>query len=202
MKNTILSSLSKTMNTWLKLDPESPARMKKLQGKTIAIEFLPFSFEFQCYFDEAGVNLFIDETIMPDTLIRGTPLQMLGVMLSKENRQRFFADDLVIEGSAEVGQEMIELFDHMQIDWEEYLSKMIGDVPAYHAFRLLNKFNHFLRGSEESMRNNIREYLHEEAEWLPSREALNDFFSEIDTIRMDVDRMQERISLLQRETKE
>lgn len=190
------------MNAWLKLDPESRTRMKKLHGKTVSIKLLPFSFEFQCYFDEAGINLFTDETIMPDTLIRGTPLQMLGVMMSKENRQRFFADDLVIEGSAEVGQEMVEIFDHMQIDWEEYLSKMIGDVPAFHTFRLLNKFHDFLRGSEESMRSNIREYLHEEAQWLPSREALNDLFSEIDTMRMDVDRMQERISHLQREIKE
>jgi ubiquinone biosynthesis protein UbiJ len=197
----MLSSLNKTMNSLLNLDAESKQRMKKLHGKTIGIELLPFSFEFQCSFDENGVNLFSDELAFTDTVIRGTPLNMLGVMLSKENRQKFFAEDLIIEGNAEFGQEVVDLFDHLQIDWEEYLSKITGDVPAYHTFRLLRKFNRFMQDASGSMRSNINEYIHEEAKWLPIREALNDFFHEIDTTRMDVDRMQERIAHLEDERK-
>lgn len=196
MKKMILSSLAKTINAALNLDPESKQRVAKLNSKTIMIELLPLHLAFQCHFNENGVNLLTDEIVTADTTIRGTPLQMLGVMMAKENRHRFFAEDIVIEGDAEFAQQVVDLFDHMQIDWEEYLSQLTGDVPAYHAARVFRKFSHWLSHSEKSMREDITEYVHEEVKWLPSREALNDFFTEIDIIRMDVDRIEARIKNL------
>ena len=76
---------------------------------------------------------------------------------------------------------------------------MIGDVPAFHAARLAKKFRAFLQGSQKSICDNINEYVHEEAMWLPSREALNDFFNEIDAIRMEVDRMEARMAFIRKE---
>jgi ubiquinone biosynthesis protein UbiJ len=196
MKKMILSSLTKTINSTLNLDTESKQRIAKLNGKTIMIELLPLHLEFQCHFNENGVNLATDETMIANTTIRGTPLQMLGVMIAKENRQKFFAEDISIEGDAEFAQQVIDLFDHLQIDWEDYLSQLTGDVPAYHAARLFRKFNSFLSQSKKSFRQDMTEYLHEEAKWLPSREALADFFTEIDIMRMDVDRIEARIKNL------
>lgn len=196
MKNIIFPSLAKAINAYIDLDPESQQRVSKLHGKIIAIEFLPIHLSFQCLFNENGINILTDETLEVDTTIRGTPMQMIGVMISKENRQRFFAEDLVIEGNAEIGQQVVELFDDLHIDWEEYLSKAVGDVPAYHATSFLRNLSSWLSQSEKSLSQNINEYVHEEAKWLPSREALQDFFNEIDDVRMDVDRLEARIKNL------
>jgi ubiquinone biosynthesis protein UbiJ len=73
---------------------------------------------------------------------------------------------------------------------------MFGDVPAYHAGRVLRKFNSWLGTSENSLSENINEYVHEEAKWLPTRESLQDFFTEVDIIRMDIDRMEAKIKAL------
>ena len=40
------------------------------------------------------------------------------------------------------------------------------------------------------------EFVHEEMKWLPAREALQDFFNDIDTLRMDVDRIEAKIQHL------
>ncbi len=117
-------------------------------------------------------------------------------MITKDNRHRFFAEDLIIEGNAEIGQQVIELFDELQIDWEDHLSHFVGDIPAYHAGRILSGMSKWLLGTEQTLAQNIKEYLHEEAEYVPTREALQDFFSEIDTLRMDVDRIEARINHL------
>ena len=116
--------------------------------------------------------------------------------LSKDNRQRFFAEDLIIEGNAELGQHVVELFDELQIDWEEHLSRVVGDVPAYHAGRFLRGVREWLGQTDKNFSQNVSEFVHEEAEWFPAREALNDFFSDIDTLRMDVDRAEARINSL------
>lgn len=192
----MLSSLANALNSALALDPESKNRLHKLNGKSIGIELLPFHLQFQCSFSENGVTLHNSEILQTDTKLRGTPLQMLGVMLTKENRHRFFAEDILIEGNAEIGQQVINLFDHLQIDWEEQLSKLVGDIPAYHTSRLINKFKNAILDSGKNFCDQLNDYVHEEAKWLPSSEALHDFMSDIDALRMDVDRMEARINAL------
>ncbi|VVC76869.1 hypothetical protein AQUSIP_21960 [Aquicella siphonis] len=197
MNQTFLNFLSRAMNACLDLDPDSRKRIKKMHGKCISIELLPLHFVFQCTFDDTAIHLHTGENQAAETRLRGTPLQMLGIMLNQENRQRFFAEDVVIEGNAELGQQVIELFDHLQIDWEEHLSRLIGDAPAYHAGRLMNRVQSWLKDTQDNLAMDINGYIHEEAKWLPAREALQDFFSEIDAIRMDVDRAEASILHLQ-----
>lgn len=204
MNTFLLPSLNKAVNAYLALDPDSRPRIEKLQGKIVVIELLPFHIRLLCTFTDSAMQL-KDVTADMDTfsannihtIISGTPLQMMGVMLNKDKRHQFFADDVRIEGSAEIGQQVIELFDELRIDWEDHLSAFIGDTPAYHAGRFITKIRGMLRHTDESLSQSINEYIHEEAEWLPSREALQDFFNDIDIIRMDVDRAEARLHSLQ-----
>lgn len=193
MKHVLLPILTQAINRYLHLDNESAKRLSKLQGKRITVELLPFHWIFHCAFDDKGVAIEENGPTTYDTYLRGTPLQMMGVMLAKENRQHFFADDVTIEGDAEVGQQVIALFDELQIDWEYYLSRVVGDVPAYHARRLVESMNDWLKNTDNTFSQNVSEFIHEEARWLPAREALQDFFQDIDTLRMDVDRIEAKI---------
>lgn len=197
MKTVLLPFLTDVINAYLLLDTESTSRLNKLQGKRITIELLPFHWVFHCTFTVQGVTLEDNEMLAPDAYLRGTPLQMMGVMLAKEERHRFFADDLTLEGDAEVGQQVIALFDELHIDWEEYLSRVIGDAPAYHARRMMQDIGDWLKRTDKTLTDDVNEFIHEEAEWLPTREALNDFFQDIDGLRMDVDRVEAKINQLQ-----
>src|SRR5260221_13945940 len=174
----MFATLTNAINAALHLDPDSKKRLRKLKDKAISIELLPFHFRFECIFNENGLQLLQNAAMPVDVSLRGTPLQMLGVMLTRENRHRFFAEDLIMEGNAETGQQVVDLFDHLHIDWEEQLSCLTGDIPAHHAANMMRKLNAFLDHSQKSIFDNINEYVHEEAKWLPSREALNDFFAD------------------------
>ena len=84
MNKFFLSSLTKAINTFLRLDPESEQRLQKLRGKVISIELLPFHFVFQCVFTgDNSVIIQTDDILAAETSICGTPLQMMGVMLIK-----------------------------------------------------------------------------------------------------------------------
>lgn len=196
IKTVFLNSLTRAINAFLSLDPASAARVNKLAGKAIAIEFLPFHLHLQCLFSENALQLVANETSDCQATLRGTPLQLLGVMLIKENRQRFFADDLTIEGDAEFGQQVVELFDHLDIDWEEHFSKLVGDIPAYRTSQLIRGVRSWLSHLDEQFTQDVSDYLHEEAHWLPTREALNDFFHEVDDLRLAIDRLEARMKHL------
>lgn len=192
----ILTSLARAINAYLALDPESKNRLHKLQNTNITIELLPFHFIFQCEFNTTGVIIHDHEKCTAEAKLCGTPLQMLGMLLAKESRQHFFADDLRIEGNAEIGQQVVELFDELHIDWEEYLSHFTGDTPAYHLSRFVRNVKNWLQETDQNLSENIDEYIHEEAAWLPSNEALKDFYDDIDTLRMDLDRIEVKIKKL------
>ncbi len=196
MNKLFLSSIAKAINAYLQLDPESISHLNKLNGKTITIELLPFHFIFHCQFHDEKVEISTDACLQTNAKIIGTPLQMLGVMIDKHNRNKAFADDLSIEGDAEIANEVVKLFDELQIDWAEYASRIAGDVPVHYAGRLIRTARNFATHINQSFAQNVTEYVHEEKEWLPSRERLNDLFTDIDSLRMDVDRAEARINHL------
>lgn len=197
MKQFLFSSLTKTINQLLALDPDSAARLQKLQGKRIVVELLPLNTLIECAFTDATIHIqTASDTNEANAVIHGTPLQLMGVMFDKSNRQLFFADEVKITGSAEFAQQVTDLFDHLDIDWEEHISHFIGDAPAHQAGRIVRGVSNWLRSTQKSLVKNIDEFVHEEANWLPAREALNDFFHEIDALRMDTDRIAARIRQL------
>ena len=194
MKQFLFSSFTKTINRLLALDPESTARLQKLQGKSLVVELLPLGMLVECAFTDQAIAIqTVTDSSGASAVIHGTPLQLMGVMIAKSNRQQFFADEVSITGSAEFAQQVTDLFDHLDIDWEEQLSRFVGDVPAYQTARVVRGMSDWLRNAQKSLAKNIDEFVHEEAQWLPAREALNDFFHEIDTLRMDTDRIEARI---------
>lgn len=194
MKHFFLSSLTKAMNAYLNLDTESQDRLKKLKGRTLTIELLPWHLVLHCTFGEDGLIIHDKSPQEAETTIRGTPLQLLGVMRAKEERQRFFAEDVVIEGNAVLGQDVISLFDDLHIDWEEGLSRMVGDVSAHHIGLAVSGIGKWFSDTKTRIAQDTSDYLHEEIKWLPTREALQDFFQEIDELSMAADRLEAKIN--------
>jgi ubiquinone biosynthesis protein UbiJ len=196
MKTLLITTLENTLNAYLRSDPQSASRLAKLAGKTIRIELLPMHLIFNAHFTHERVSLSTHSDEEPLTKIKGTPLQMFGALLAKENRHQFFADDLVIEGDAEFAQSVTSLFDNVSIDWENYASQYIGDVPAYKLGKIVNSMKDWVRKTQRGFSEDINDYLHEEATWFPHKEALKDFFTDIDNLRMDADRLEARLNHL------
>lgn len=195
MKQLAANFLQNLLNKFLHLDPESKYRIQPLQGKVVTIKLLGLNFDFQLIFHPDNIELKTSHFLQPDTIIKGTPLTLLHMTLSKD-RKSFFAEDVSIEGDLELGQAVIDLFDALDIDFEEYLSYFIGDIPSHQLGRLFNRVKNLNKRARATLFENMNEYLHEESNLFPAVEALNDFFHDVDTLRMDVDRIEARIQNL------
>jgi len=194
--DTIIILIQKALNAYLGLDPESKTRLEKLQGKIVAIELLKMNLLFHFVFTGAQIELKLGEVTTADTTIKGTPLRLLQTALSREKRQEFFADDVSIEGNIDVGLEVIALFDHLEIDKEEFLSQAIGDVAAHQVGNIARQVVSWVKLVRTELTQDISEFVHEEKALFPPSEALKDFFQDIDELRMDADRLQIRVEKL------
>lgn len=201
MKDQLLKLLEQALNRYVQLDPEFVGRWQKLQGKVIAIELLPMHCAFSMVFSQEKILLSYygdqQQKKTPQVFIKGTPLALLQVALTDKNRHQFFAEDVLIEGDAELAQQVVHVFDQLEIDWEEHLARMLGDFPTYHLGNLFRKTKKFKDRINETITQNFNEYLHEEKEFFPTTEALQDFFHEVDVLRLDVDRLDAKILHLQ-----
>lgn len=198
MKTFLLNTLEKALNAYLNQDEASAKHLAKMAGKSISVELLPLSLHFTCHFTAQNVKVTMNEANPANTKIKGTPLQLLGAFIDKNNRKQFFADDLSIEGDAEFAQQVIDLFDQVNLDWEEIASRFVGDTPAYHLNKFVSKVQSWMKSTTSEFTQDVNDYLHEEKEWFPAREALQEFFSDIDTLRMDADRLEARIAHLKK----
>lgn len=192
----LLPQIEKGLNRYLALDPESYKRLGALEGKTITIYLKPLKSALQIRILEKALHLSEDEVHPADIKITGTPLSLLSLALSADKKHRFFSDDIVIEGNIEQGQQIIDLFDQLEIDWEEYLSQIVGDAPAYEVGRFAKIFFRWSKRAKETLLKNIDEYVHEEQPLFPPAEELQDFYNEVDELRMEIDRLEARIKNL------
>lgn len=182
----------KAVNRYLALDSESKKRIGALQGTIVTLELQGISLTLQMVFTEDTLQLKWDDFKNPDLTIRGTPLNLLHMSLARD-RQKFFAEDVVVEGNMELAQQVLAVFDELEMDWEDYFSTWVGDVPAYQTGRLFRRLKKMSQRVRHVISYNLNEYVHEEISLFPPEAALQHFFQEVDELRMDVDRLEARI---------
>ena len=186
--------LEKAINRYLALDPESARRIALLQGKIVTVEMTGLSLTLQMLFLDKTIQLKWQDFVEPDLVIRGTPINLLHMSLAPPHkRQAFFAEDVVVEGNMELAQQVLAIFAELEIDWEDYFSRWMGDVPAYRSGRLLRDFKKITRTVSKTFADYVNEYCHEEIDLVPPVEALEDFFLDVDELRLDVDRLAARV---------
>ncbi len=186
--------IEKAINRYLSLDPESKHRIAALQGKAVTLELLGINLIVQLLFSEEGIQIKWEDFLKPDVTIRGTPLNLFHMSVAEDQRKQFFEESVVLDGDMELAQPVLAIFDELEIDWEEYLSQWIGDVPAHQAGRLMRGLNRFRQKISQTSAYNLNEYVHEEINLFPPAEALQQFFREVDELRMDVDRLEARVN--------
>jgi len=192
-----LQQLENALNRYLALDPESQKRLHGLEGKTVTVQLEKLRLHFQLAIRDHRVTVLTGETLPADITLRGTPINLLSLALSRDKKNHFFSESVVLEGNAELGQQIIDLFDQLEIDWEEHLSQLIGDTPAHHLGRFTRKLFTWGREAHESLSQNLNDYVHEDKPWFPPTAALEDFYNDVDDIRLDLDRLEARVKRLQ-----
>lgn len=189
------AAIEAALNAYLDLDPDSKTRLAGLQGKIIQLEIKGLGLSLYLVPAAAGLQVLGRCEEPPDTVIRGTVAALTKLSLG-EGAREMRAGDVEIEGDTHTGQAMRELLGRVDIDWEELLSKVVGDYAAHNIARGVRGSAEWTRRAGESLRLDTTEYLQEEARYLPSRAEVDYFLDETDRLRSDLDRLEARIKRL------
>ncbi|MGB5439518.1 MAG: SCP2 sterol-binding domain-containing protein [Gammaproteobacteria bacterium] len=193
---SVISGFESAINRYLRLDPEATARMSRLDGQCIALDLRGLDLKLFILPCEQGIRLQDSFEGEADTVLRGTPLGMLQLGVGGNSGKSLFSGEVLIEGNVETGQAFKATLDEMDIDWEEQLSKLTGDLIAHRLGNTARRVRSTLQHSRSTLEQDIGEYLQEELRVLPSRIETENFSSDVSRLSMDVERMEARIKRL------
>ncbi len=191
-----ITILEATINRLLALDPEGAARLALLAGRIVAFEFKGFDNRLYFIPGAGGLQLFAAYDAAPDCLLRGTPLALAAMGLSRRKEDDLFAGQVEIEGDTALAHRFGAALAGLVIDWEEQLAHLTGDPLAHALGQRAQDVGRWCELSLDTLGRDLQEYLQEEGRLLPSRYELDAFYSSVDRLRDDGERLAARVERL------
>lgn len=184
--------LQAAFNRYLALDPDSGARIEKLQGKLVCMEFSAIDLQAWLLFHPDRVEVLEHYEAEPDTTISGAPFTMMALATGSTD---IFSADVQITGDIDCARRFSQILERLDIDWEEHLSTLTGDTVARKIGLLHASVGSWLHRSRDSMQSNIADYLRDETDHLPYDWELDEFTDAVDDLRDRTVKLEARIKL-------
>lgn len=194
MKTLAIKKFEATFNRYLSLDPESPQLLTPLMGRTMALHIKRPKIAIYFSFAEDSVHLSTERPEKVNTEIFTTLFQLMRLKLNPSPTP--VNTQFHITGDVDTAQLFNQVFQKHHIDWEEHLSKIVGDIAAYKMASLFRKSSTSMKANSEKFCADVTEYCQEEAVILPSQNEVEHFRRDTDELRLQVDRLQARINVL------
>jgi len=198
LSDLALNGLETALNRCLALDPESRTHLTGLHGRVIGLEIIGLGITLYLVPAPNGIQIFDRIEGGPDCTLSGTPLDLARLGASRDKADELFSGQVRVHGDTELGQTFGELLAGLEVDWEELLARLMGDVAAHQIGRRLRGVGRWGRSSWRTLERDLGEYLQEEACLLPSAAEIEAFQADVDLLREDVDRLEARVQRLQR----
>lgn len=189
IKTFAIAVLENTLNRFINLDPPTLASLRKLSGKIILLEISNFPLSCYLLITESGLQVLQNYDDQPDTTIKGSSIELFKQL----NKQAHAA--IIVEGDMELGQKFRDILHGMEIDWEEQISKYTGDVIANQIGNTMRKLQQWTKDVHGNLRQDVTDYLQEEANLLPTRAEIKIFLDDVSGLRDDVERLQKKFEM-------
>ncbi|NOU25786.1 MAG: hypothetical protein HOO90_09640 [Methylotenera sp.] len=132
------------------------------------------------------------ETNIPDATVT-IPASLIFRLAAKDesaNRQ------INIEGDTGLVAELAKVFSNIRWDYEDDLSNLIGDIPANKVANAGRQTVNTVVETSKNLAEMLSEYWQEEMPLIAKKRHVEQFNSEVDTLRADVERFEKRLAKL------
>lgn len=164
--------------------------LKPYAGKSVSIDCVLFKTDLVIV--EDGTLVSAGETNVADATVH-IPPSLLPRLLAKDEAAKL---QIRIEGDTELAATLAKVFAEMRWDYEEDLSKIVGDVPAYKIGELARSSSQTIKQTAVNLAEMLNEYWQEEKPTLAKKRHVEQFNNEVDILRADVERMEKRLNKL------
>lgn len=192
INKTLLALIERVFYRYLALDKETLKQLSTLSGKIIKLEFTNWNVILYLFLGTCGIQLSDRCDKTSDVALKGSFFDFLQVAVSQE-KQTTAMKQLTIEGDLHLAHQFSKILQHMQINWEDFISTFTGDIVAHQIGSIARRFKRWGISNKNNFLQNMTEYLQEESGHLPPREAVEDFSMEVTRLQHDTARFEAKL---------
>lgn len=192
-----IAGLEQAVNRYLALDPRAQTQMAQLHGRVIAFEVQGLGRTVYLVPTPTRLLILAEFEGEPDCRLRGTPLALARMTDQRTNSDLLFSGEVEISGDTELAHRFGKILAAMDIDWEEQISHFTGDIIAHQIGNTTRATLNWGSRALDTLSQDTQEYLQQELRLLPDRREIENFLSQVETLRDDVERLQARLLRLQ-----
>ncbi len=198
IRDLALQGIEATLNQLVELDEQAVSHLSRLHGQVIGIALRGTGVTFYFVPDQQGrLQMLGSLEGEPDALIEGSPLDLMRASDKSQSSAQLFAGHVRLQGDTELAKRFSEILGGLNIDWEEQLSKWVGDISAHEIARGARNLKEEGERISGIGQQNLSEYLTEEARLLPHRYEFDAWQEDVERTRDDVERLIARVALLE-----
>ena len=195
----LIATIENAFNRLLSLDPEAAQQLAAMEGRIICLQLEGINIRLFIFPDAEDVMILDDFDGEADTTISGTPIALIKLGLASDSQAEMFAGDVTITGDLKLGRQFNQLFESLDLDWEEQLSKITGDMAAHTLGNISRSLFSWNNRNTNSMKMNMGEYLQEEIRYIPSQNEVDGFMQDVNALRNDVSRLEARLKKIEQQ---
>lgn len=198
MKNsfhtTLAAAIEITMNRVLPLDPGYQEKLQGLSGRIIEVSLTDWQLQLFLLPNDYQFTVLTDFEGKPHVKLSGSSWDFFHMGLNQHSTtsSTVIESNIHFEGDVATGQKFAQLFAAMNIDWEEALADITGDIFAHRIAAFARETTSWLKDIIDSSQDNFGEYLHEELRLTPAKIEAENFYEDISDLVADSNRLRER----------
>lgn len=186
------------VNRYLALDEEARGILAELDGRSLEVRVTGTGLVLRISVEGGRLAITTRGGEDADVSVQGPPASLLAA-LARRSGDGIAGEDVAVTGDVAVLQRLRAVFSRLEVDWEEQVSQLVGDVAAHQVGNMVRQGLRWGAEVQRTAERNVGEYVTEEARLTPSRWELEDFAADVDTLRDDVERMAQRVERLARQ---
>ncbi|MEG1041281.1 MAG: SCP2 sterol-binding domain-containing protein [Pseudomonas sp.] len=194
----VLVSVEHGLNRVLRLDSTALPRLASLDGKVIAIDCRQPAMQVFILPSDEGLMLASHWANAPDCTLRAPASSLLRLALSQDKSAVLHSPQVELEGDSAALLDLVAVLQDLELDWEYEVSRWLGPVATQLLSGHLRSRASWTRQGLAAISQNLSEYLAEEARTLVGQREAEARFSELDTLKVDIERLEARIERLAR----
>lgn len=216
----ICAALETAINKILSLDDDSKSRLQALDGKSCEVYAIELGFPLLFQFSQQSIVITAPQ-VESATQAKKMPqarqkdklsdneckikLSVFAIpqLQDMSNLTRLIREEkLDFEGNLNIAQQFGDLFKQLDFDLEEELSKYVGDIAAHTVFSKAKQLHQHAKTKGKLSLDAISDALLDEKPVAVRGIMVENFIQEVDELRSAADRLDARISRLERLTKQ
>lgn len=190
LNTAALAALERAIGTALAMDPRTREVIAALGSRVLELRVTVPDLQAFVLTGDGGVRLAGHHEGSADCTVSGAASDYVALLLAADKPAALVNGNLRVSGDSGLLLALEKSLGGLDVDWEERLSTVVGEIPAHQIGRAARAGAAIGRRAHEAFERHIEEFIHEEARLAPPRQEVEDFLADVRQLASRTDRLE------------